>query len=48
VPGAHPDATIVALALKKKGATWAPIEDLDRYALPTIMKKIVRHALKNI
>ena len=48
VPEADPDATIVALALKKKGATWAPIEDLDRYALPTIMKKIVRHALKNI
>ena len=48
VPEADPDATITALGLKKKGATWAPIEDLNRFALPTIMKKIVRHALKNI
>ena len=48
VPEADPDSTITALGLKKKGATWAPIEDLNRFALPTIMKKIVRHALKNI
>ena len=32
---------------KKKGATWAPLKNLDRFALPTIMKKIARHALEN-
>ena len=48
VPEAESAAAITALGLKKKGATWAPFEDLDRFALPTIMKKIVRHALKNI
>lgn len=38
----------IALEAKKKGATWAPLEDLDRFALPTIMKKIAKHALENI
>ena len=41
------DGLIEELSRNKKGATWAPIEDLNRFALPTIMKKIARHALEN-
>lgn len=48
VPDQAEAAVIEALGLKEKGATWAPFEDLDRFALPTIMKKIARHALKNM
>ena len=48
MPDQAEEAVIKALGLKEKGATWAPFEDLDRFALPTIMKKIARHALKNM
>ena len=47
VPIASVDQATAVLEAKKKGATWAPLEDLDRFALPTIMKKIARHALEN-
>lgn len=47
IPGADLDRAQTALEAKKKGATWAPLENLDRFALPTIMKKIARHALEN-
>ena len=29
------------------GATWAPIDRLDDYALPSVMRKVVRHALRH-
>ena len=47
VPTLGFDQVQTQVEAKKKGATWAPLEDLDRFALPTIMKKIARHALEN-
>ena len=47
VPDCPADGAKTAVEAIKKGATWAPLEDLNRFALPTIMKKIARHALEN-
>ncbi len=47
VPAPAIDQAVRVIEAKKKGATWAPSKNLDQFALPTIMKKIARHALEN-
>ena len=32
---------------RDKGIVWAHLDDLDNYALPSVMRKVVKHALKS-
>jgi len=37
----------IGRTLEEKEATWCPLENLSDYALPTLMKKIVHHAVSS-
>ena len=32
---------------RDKDIVWAHLDDLDNYALPSVMRKVVKHALKS-
>lgn len=47
----HLELTVVAASAAARpvpGGVWAPLDALGDYALPTLMKKIVRHALAQL
>ncbi|KZD03345.1 A/G-specific adenine glycosylase [Oceanibaculum pacificum] len=47
----HLELTVVATSAAARpvpGGVWAPLDALGDYALPTLMKKIVRHALAQL
>ncbi|MGH6962262.1 MAG: NUDIX domain-containing protein, partial [Dongiaceae bacterium] len=37
-----------ARAATNNGGVWCPVDRLSDYALPTLMKKVVRHALAKL